>query len=250
MEALGTGALTSTPFDPASIDQILLRRRIELRFRLDAAGRLLGENLPEDPDDRNAPRLYACLGADLLVYAFRHDVAADRVEHATAALEALADALFESPDQFADAGEAIAATWGDGSTIRSGPIFRVPRSLPQDPDVVLVDAARRDTLARSFPHTHRHLDALAPCAARLVDGEAVSICRTVRRSRFALEAGVDTLEAHRRRGYGAAVVAAWAEQAWTEGRVPCYSTDRANAGSLALARRLDMIAVGAEFSID
>ena len=59
--------------DPSQIDQILLRRRIELRFRLDAAGRLLGENLPEDPADRNAPRLYACLGPDLLVYAFRNE---------------------------------------------------------------------------------------------------------------------------------------------------------------------------------
>ncbi len=235
--------------DPASIDQILLRQRIELRYRLDAAGRLVGENLPEDPADRNAPSLYACLGADLLVYAFRHDVSAERVEHATAVLEALADALFESPDQFADAGEAIAATWGEGAALRAGPIYRVPRGLPQDPDVVLVAAAQSDALARSFPHTHAHLAALAPCAARLVDGNAVSICRTVRRSRFALEAGVDTVEAHRGRGYGAGVVAAWAEQAWQAGQVPCFSMDWSNEASLNLARRLGMMAIGAEFSL-
>ncbi len=238
-----------TTVDPASIDQILLRQRIELRYRLDAAGRLVGENLPEDPDDQNAPSLYACLGADRLVYAFRHDVSPERVEHATAVLEALSDALFESPEQLADAAEALAATWGDGAARTSGPIYRVPRGLPQDPDVVLLDAARRHTLADSFPHTRRHLLALVPCAARLVDGKAVSICRTIRRSRFALEAGVDTLEAHRGRGTGAAVVAAWAEQAWREGRVPCYSTEWTNGASMALAHRLHMIPVGAEFTI-
>lgn len=238
-----------TVLDPTAIDQILIRRRIELRFRLNPQGRLVGENLPEDPHDRTAPRLYACLGADRLVYAFRHDVPDERVEHATAALEALADALFESPQQIADAGAAIAHAWGDAPVLKSGPVFRIPRGLPQDEAIVLIDTSNRAALARSFPHTHEHLHALAPCAARLVAGHAVAICRTVRRSRFALEAGVDTIPEHRGRGYGAAVVAAWAERAWQDGQVPCYSTEWSNEASLALARRLDMMSIGAEFAI-
>ncbi len=158
------------PLDPVSIDQILIRRRIELRFRLDAAGRLVGENLPEDPDHRTAPRMYACLGADGLVFAFRHDVPAGRIEHATEALEAMADALFEDPERLADAAAAIAADWGGAPVTHAGPVYRIPRGLPQPADVILVDASNRDLLARHFPHTHAHLDALAPCAAHVIDG--------------------------------------------------------------------------------
>jgi predicted GNAT family acetyltransferase len=116
--------------------------------------------------------------------------------------------------------------------------------------VTFIDASSRDVLARHFPHTHAHLDALAPCAAHVIDGHAVAICRAVRRSRIALEAGVDTIEAFRGRGFGAAVVAAWAERVWQDGRVPCYATDFSNAASLALARRLDMMRIGTEATIE
>jgi len=247
---LESRSLRPMNLDPAAINQILIRRRVELRFRLDPAGRLLGENLPEDPADRTAPRLYACLGADGLVYAFRHDVPDDRMEHATAALEALAGALFEAPDRVADAAAAIAADWGDAPVVITGPVFRIPRGLPPPAGVTFIDASSRDALARHFPHTHAHLDALAPCAAHVIDGHAVAICRAARRSRIALEAGVDTIAGQRRRGYGAGVVAAWAERAWQQGVVPCYAAEGTNEASLALARRLDMMRIGTEFTIE
>ena len=247
---LESRSLRPMTLDPAAIDQILIRRRVELRFRLDPAGRLLGENLPEDPADHTAPRLYACLGGDGLVYAFRHDVPDDRVEHATAVLEALADALFEDPDRLADAAAAIAADWGDAPVMKAGPVYRIPRGLPQPAGVSFIDASNRDALARFFPHTHAHLDALTPCAAQVIDGDAVAICRAVRRSRIALEAGVDTIEAFRGRGFGAAVVTAWAERAWQDGRVPCYAADASSSASLALAHRLGMMRIGTEFTIE
>jgi len=61
-----------------------------------------------------------------------------------------------------------------------------------------------------------------------------------RKASAVAEAGVETIKEQRGRGYGSLGVLAWAAGVRREGRVPLYSTEWENAGSLALARRIGL----------
>jgi hypothetical protein len=77
----------------------------------------------------------------------------------------------------------------------------------------------------------------------------VSTCGTVRRSVHGIEAGVDTLEDYRRRGYARRAVAAWCRAVRQENLIGFYSTSWSNEASLALANSLGLMPFAVEFSV-
>ncbi len=89
----------------------------------------------------------------------------------------------------------------------------------------------------------------APVMGIVVDGHPVSICFCARRSDVAAEAGLDTASAYRGRGYAVRVTAAWALAMRASGRTPLYSTSWANTASLAVARKLALVAYASDWSI-
>jgi hypothetical protein len=113
----------------------------------------------------------------------------------------------------------------------------------------LVTPAIRDVLRERFGYTWRNFAHLGPVAAVVVEGQAVAVCRSVRRSALAVEAGVDTVEGFRGRGWGVAVTALWARAAAAQGLVPCYSTQDENAASLGLARSLGLVPFARDLSL-
>ena len=89
----------------------------------------------------------------------------------------------------------------------------------------------------------------APMLAIVEDGYPVSICFCARRSEVAAEAGLDTAGAYRGRGYGPRVTAVWAEAVRTSGRTPLYSTSWTNHASLAVARKLQLLAYASTWEL-
>jgi predicted GNAT family acetyltransferase len=71
-----------------------------------------------------------------------------------------------------------------------------------------------------------------------------SLCFCSRLTNSAAEAGLRTEADHRRRGYGAAVTAAWAYQVVATGMVAFYSTSSDNLASQAVAARLGLRPIG------
>ena len=140
----------------------------------------------------------------------------------------------------------------------SGPCFAVESLGPQPAgEVVRIEAGNRHLLA-GFPgwelEQPSEVEERQPCFA-VLDGErAVSVCFGARRPGAALgggvEAGVDTLEGHRRHGYAKRVVYAWAAELLRQGRVPLYSTSWENTASRAVAKALDMRLYAARWGID
>ena len=135
----------------------------------------------------------------------------------------------------------------------SGPCFAIESLGPQPAGpVVRIEGAERDLLA-GFPgwdlQDATELDESQPCFG-VVDGDrAASICFSSRRPLAAVEAGGETLDGHRRRGYATRVVYAWAAELLRQGRVPLYSTSWDNAASRAVASRLRMRFYGASWSL-
>ena len=93
------------------------------------------------------------------------------------------------------------------------------------------------------------LNSSQPYLAVIEDSQAVSICRSVRSSSRAHEAGVDTLTGYRRRGYATSVVAAWALAVCALNRIPLYSISWNNVASQGVARRLGLIQYGVDYHV-
>ena len=88
-----------------------------------------------------------------------------------------------------------------------------------------------------------------PFLAIVEEGRAVSVCRSVRITPDAHEAGVETLPDFRGKGYAKDVVAGWARLVQSMGALPLYSTSWENTASQAVAKKLHLVPYGADFHV-
>lgn len=131
-----------------------------------------------------------------------------------------------------------------------GPAFEFPKALVQSPDIFVVEDEQ--LLNRNFSGwIPGEIEAgRAPVMAIVEDGYPVSVCFCARRSDTAAEAGVETAEAYRGRGYAPLVTAAWALAVRKSGRIPLYSTSWSNKASLAVARKLKLVTYACSWALN
>ena len=135
-----------------------------------------------------------------------------------------------------------------GGEVYAGPAFSFPKTVEQPDATVHVNAL--PLLARHLSGwTAAEIPGRSPIVAVTEDGHAVSVCFCARRSEKAAEAGLETAEAYRGRGFGPQVTAAWALAVRASGRVPLYSTSWENGASLAVARKLGLVAYASGWSL-
>lgn len=227
----------------------MLRQHADVLFDMDSAGHLV--RLNEDSDEP-PPRLFLARGGISHEAWFRTDVSE---ETAQACREIAADLPpwvgGEPPRALYDRLRVALTRDTDITAESAGPAFRFgPRvELPTDVEVRLIDAGSAHLLERFFPYTRSVLASRRPVVGVVVDGAVVSACYSARSRPTAAEAGVDTEEPHRRKGLGALVVSRWRDALEAEGRAQLYSTTWDNHASLAVARRLGLIAYADTLSI-
>lgn len=126
-----------------------------------------------------------------------------------------------------------------------GQAFRMPTLLGSEPapGTELLAPGEEAELEAAFPRLAGTAVSRRPCVVLREEGRIVSACHaaTVLGPRGGVEAGVDTLASHRRRGFGSRVVAAWADAVRRSGAVPLYSASRTNRASMALACSLGLV---------
>ncbi len=135
-----------------------------------------------------------------------------------------------------------------GGEFDSGPAFEFPERVPlveealQIEDVELLQASFNGWTADELPGR-------SPIMAIVEDGVPVSICFSSRVSHLIAEAGVETVPEFRGRGFAGLAAAAWAAAIQASGRTPIYSTSWGNGPSLAVARKLGLVACASYWNL-
>lgn len=207
-------------------------------FATEAGGRLTG----------NAPQLHVLRTREHLIARF-HAALTDEI---AASLRSRAEAPRGRAGHWARdyaAYHEILRGVGPLTEVRAGPLYAVPDLGNPPSDVVSIGPDNRDLLRHGLDEWQPDVDAGLPMAAVVRDGRAVSVCASVRASRAAHFAGVETLPDHRGLGLAAGAVTAWAQAVQALGAAPYYGTTFDNLASQGVARRLRLTLIGSEFSI-
>jgi GNAT superfamily N-acetyltransferase len=235
---------------PRSCD--LMTLHVEALYTHDTAGRIVRVN---EHDGAVAPRFFLGQTHDGLVRRYRDDVddATQRALEAASGPDALAGSAVDAEANAAAHLARYAAILARSGPVRhteAGPAFAFPRDLPApDSSAVLVTDANVGLLSLLLSAWVPDVRRSPPLFARVVDGQAVAVCASVRITPDAHEAGVETAAAFRGRGYATQVVAAWARAVRASGVEPLYSTAWQNAASRAVARKLGLVQFGSDLHV-
>jgi hypothetical protein len=236
-------------------DLQLINMQVAALFVCDTDGRLryIGEPGYEESELDPAPRFWMGRTLEGNLWRFRHDLPADLVRELEQVCrsEPLAANLAEPPLTATTIRSALRAHAPIVYEER-GPAYWIPDTAHvPGVEVVIVSETNAHLLEANFPwkRTSPSGAETGPLAAVAVGGAAVSICYCARLTAEAAEAGVETVEGARGRGYASAVVARWASAARQRGLAPLYSTSWANLASQGVARKLGMLRYAEDWSI-
>ena len=225
----------------------LIELHAEALFKHDRNMRLRTINEPW-PGEAPAPRFF--LGRTIegkAICRFRHDVPEVLVDQLEALCgdEPIVRDFRTKPKHFAAYMNLL-----QGERFTMGPCYLVPGTAEPTMEAV---SLTRDNVAEylrgGFEWLVSEIDYAQPCIALVRDSRAVSICRSVRITSRAHEAGLETLEKFRGNGYAEAVVAGWATSVRKTGAVPLYSTTWENLASQSVARKTALSFYGVNFTI-
>jgi ribosomal protein S18 acetylase RimI-like enzyme len=227
----------------------LLDIHVRALFTHDGRSRLLSVNEPWGGGGP-APRLFLGRAREGNLWRFRADLPAALTEE----LEALcadepAGAVSEKPPRHVD--EYVRLLEGH-APVRGrveGPAFHFAEYAEPSRPLLAVTEANAEMLRGGFEEFVEELPTAQPFVALTEGGRVVSVCRSVRVTGAAHEAGVETLPDFRGRGYAKEVVAGWARLVRSLDAVPLYSTSWENNASRALAGKLRLSQYGSDFHL-
>jgi hypothetical protein len=218
-------------------------------FNHNAQGRILTIN---EPDGDIAPRFFLGRTTNGNLWRFRHDLP----EVLVAELSALAEREpipqdLRQPPRYLEAYQRVLAAHAPTRIAEHGPAYRFPEVIPSPKciETTHMTLANASLLQSPFEWLIPGLANMPPVFGVVQDGRAVSVCFSSRILSMADEAGVNTLEAYRGRGFAAAAVAGWANVIRGLGRIPLYSTSWGNLASQAVARKLGLVMYGDDLSL-
>jgi RimJ/RimL family protein N-acetyltransferase len=231
-------------------DLQLLQIQVDALFTHDARGRIRYVN---EPGGERAPRFFFGRSREGNIWRCRDDLADEtgRTLDELASEEPVRDDLRAEPRHL-DAFLAALRADRESASIESGPAYRFPDELPLPANVTRITRSDLHLLQRmawDLDEAAREFEGREPYMAVVENGAAVSLCHSARLTDQAAEAGVETVEAYRGRGYASAVVAGWAHTIRATGRIPLYSTSWNNLASQGVARKLRLVQYGTDLSL-
>ena len=230
-------------------DAELMKIQVEALFTQDENGHLQRINEPSG-DGKPAPRFFFGYTNEGSICRFRHDLP----DNIVAQLKKVAAAeprpvnsqkIPRNHREFKD----ILQSHAPIERVWIGPAYRFPEHITPPTNVIQLSFRNAGLLNGDFTEMVSELNSWQPYLGIIEDSQAVSICRSVRLSSRAHEAGVDTLTDYRRRGYATSVAAAWALAVRALNRIPLYSTSWDNLASQGVAQRLGLVQYGVDYHV-
>ena len=230
-------------------DRELMKIQVEALFTQDKNGHLQRINEPTG-DGKPAPRFFFGYTHEGSLCRFRHDLPDNVIAQLkdVAAAEPMptnSQRIPRNHKQFKD----ILQSHAPIERVWVGPAYHFPEHITPPTNTVQLSRENVGLLKGDFTEMVSELNNSSPYLAIIEDSQAVAICRSVRLSSRAHEAGVDTLVGYRRRGYATAVVAAWALAIRALNRIPLYSTSWDNVASQGVAQRLGLVQYGVDYHV-
>lgn len=219
-------------------------------FTHDEGSRLVYVNEPGGGGVAPAPRLFFCRARTCNLWRFR----ADLPEALAGELGALCadEPAFAELDAEPRHAQEYARLLESHAPVRgreAGPAYYFAEYAEPSGRLLTVTEENAELLRGGFEDFVDELPAWQPFVALVEGGRAVSVCRSVRVTGAAHEAGVETLPEFRGRGYAKQATAGWARLVRSTGALPMYSTSWDNAASRAVARKLRLTTYAADFHI-
>jgi len=135
------------------------------------------------------------------------------------------------------------------SRIWMGPAYAFHEIDTDYANATLVTEDNKSCLAHGFSSLLSELEFRKPCYMVMENDIAVSVCFSARISDKAAEAGIETLEGYRGKGYAIRAASSWAQAICQSQRIPIYSTSWDNYSSQSVANRLRLRHIGTDISI-
>jgi RimJ/RimL family protein N-acetyltransferase len=196
-------------------------------------------------DGGRVPRLHLCRSATSAQWRLRADISPDLSDRLTGLLarETPADVVPRPPVHRAEYDELLRPV----SEHREGLAFAATEPPTIGATAVPVDTANAFLLEPLMSDWLSDVPHRSPFMTVVVNGAAVAVCASVRITEAAHQAGVEVHLAHRRKGHGRTVVAAWARAVHSLGARPLYSTTRDNEASRRLAESLGFVPFASDY---
>jgi RimJ/RimL family protein N-acetyltransferase len=231
-------------------DLELMNIHVRALFTHDTKSRLLFVN---EPDNAGVPAARLFLGRTLNgnVWRFRADLPDGLCEelNALCADEPLANAEFNVPPRHLQTYIRLLGTHAPIQDVSNNLAYQFIKYKTPSNHPVTVTTDNAEILQGGFEKLIEELPAWQPFVSLVRENRAVSVCRSVRITSEAHEAGVETLPEFRGNGYAAEVVSEWARLVLKSGAIPLYSTSWENQASQAVARKLELKCYGVSFNI-
>lgn len=229
-------------------DQELMAIHVQVLFTLDAHSRLLLINEPGGGPP--APRLFFGRTRVGNLWRFRADLPEILIEEleALCADEPVGMELHTTPRHI-EAYVRLLETHGPVDKLEMGPAYHFTEYLAPSRPLVAVTETNAERLRGGFEDLISELPDWQPFLVLVEESRPVSVCRSVRITPAAHEAGVETLADFRGKGYAKDVVAGWARLVQSMGAIPLYSTSWENTTSQSVAKKLHLVTYGADFHI-
>jgi len=231
-------------------DLELMNIHVRALFTHDAESRLLFVNEPGSAVIA-APRLFLGRTRAGNVWRFRADLPKKLNEEldALCADEPPVNIEFNEPPRHLETLVRLLEKHAPVQEVSSGPAYQFTEYEMPSKRLLTITEKNAESLQDGFEKLIGELPTWQPFVALIEENRAVSVCRSVRITPEAHEAGVETLPDFRRKGYAKDVVAKWALSVRAAGATPLYSTSWENAASQAVAQKLQLKLYGVDFHI-
>ncbi|HEX8474488.1 MAG TPA: GNAT family N-acetyltransferase [Pyrinomonadaceae bacterium] len=231
-------------------DLELMSIHVRALFTHNAASRLLFVN---EPDNAVTPAPHLFLGRTGVgnVWRFRADLPENLIQELDSLCtdEPPLNTEFNEPPRHVERYVRLLEKHAPVESVSTGPAYRFSENIAPSRHPVAMTENDADMLQGGFEELVAELPAWQPFVALIESNRVVSVCRSVRITPEAHEAGVETLPDFRGKGYAKDVAAEWAQRVRAIGAIPLYSTSWENQASQAVARKLRLECYGTDFHI-